>query len=300
MDKSWISMPRNSREFRIGVLNFIEFALDNTKTPGKIKCPCKKCYFRKTLIPRDVYDHLLLVKGGGFLQGYTTWVMHGEQYPSVAHVTNTPVIGEPMHEGYSMAPEPMHEGYSMASEPMHEGYNMVPEPMHVNLPGEMQSLLHDVFPMHNIQEDEGESQMGVEARVGHQDEEAPTEDAQKFFKLLKDSEEPLWSGCTDHSIFSAILGLFNLKCEGGWSNASFTKLLGFLKGIVPSDAKLPKDTYGAKKYLKDLGLGYEKIPSCPNGCMLFWKDNEKLEKCTKCNASKWKQPKGRDDELSQK
>jgi hypothetical protein len=102
---------------------------------------------------------------------------------------------------------------------------MVPEPMHVNLPGEMQSLLHDVFPMHNIQEDEGESQMGVEARVGHQDEEAPTEDAQKFFKLLKDSEEPLWSGCTDHSIFSAILGLFNLKCEGGWSNASFTKLL---------------------------------------------------------------------------
>jgi hypothetical protein len=60
-------MPRNSQEFRIGVLNFIEFALDNTKTPGKIKCLCKKCYFRKTLIPHDVYDHLLLVKGGGFL-----------------------------------------------------------------------------------------------------------------------------------------------------------------------------------------------------------------------------------------
>jgi hypothetical protein len=31
-------MPRNFQEFRIGVLNFIEFALDNTKTPGKIKC----------------------------------------------------------------------------------------------------------------------------------------------------------------------------------------------------------------------------------------------------------------------
>jgi hypothetical protein len=60
-------MPRNSQEFRIGVLNFIEFALDNIKTLGKIKCPCKKCYFCKTLIPCDVYDHLLSVKGGGFL-----------------------------------------------------------------------------------------------------------------------------------------------------------------------------------------------------------------------------------------
>jgi hypothetical protein len=71
---------------------------------------------------------------------------------------------------------------------------------------------------------------------------------------LKDSEEPLWSRCTDHSIFSAILGLFNFKCKGGWSNASFRKLLGFLKGIVPSDAKLPKDTYG-KKVLEGLGTG---------------------------------------------
>jgi hypothetical protein len=97
-------------------------------------------------------------------------------------------------------------------------------------------------------------------------------------------------------IFSAILGLFHLKCEGGWRKASFIKLLGFLKVIVPSDAKLPKDTYGAKRYLKDLGLGYKKIPSCRNGCMMFWKDNKKLERCTKCNASKWKQPKCGDDD----
>ena len=69
-------MPRNSQESSIGVLNFIEFALDNTKTPEKIKCLCKKCYFRKTLISCDVFDHLLLIKGGGFLQGYTTCMSH--------------------------------------------------------------------------------------------------------------------------------------------------------------------------------------------------------------------------------
>jgi len=276
MDKSWISMPRNSKEFKNGVLDFIDFALQNTKTPGKIKCSCKKCCFRNTLIPRDVYDHLLSAKGG-FLQGYTTWVMHGGQYPSVAPVTNTPVINEPIHEACtSMAPVPMLEGSS-----------------------EMQELLHDVFSMHDNREDEGGSQMGVEAGVLQQEEQGPTEDAKKFFDLLKQTEEPLWSGCTKHSIFSAIVGLFNLKCEGGWSNASFTKLLGFLKDIVPSDAKLPNDTYEAKKFIKDLGLGYEKIPACPNGCMLFWKDNEKLERCTKCGASKWKQTKNGGDDSSQ-
>jgi hypothetical protein len=32
--------------------------------------------------------------------------------------------------------------------------------------------------------------------------------------------------------------------------------------------------------MKDLGLGYEKIPACRNDCMLFWKENENLDICT--------------------
>jgi hypothetical protein len=43
-----------------------------------------------------------------------------------------------------------------------------------------------------------------------------------------------------------------------------------------------------KKSLKDLGLGYEKILACRNNCMLFWKDIEHLDFCTKCGLSKWK------------
>jgi hypothetical protein len=146
--------------------------------------------------------------------------------------------------------------------------------------------------MHNNWEDECGSQMGVEAGVVHQEEQGPTQDAKKFFDLLKQIEKPLWSGYTKHNIFSELIGLYNLKYEGGWSRDAFTKLLGFLKDIVPSDAKLPNDTYEAKKFIKDLGLGYEKILTCRSSCMLFWKDNEKLERCTKCDASKWKQTKG--------
>jgi hypothetical protein len=51
----------------------------------------------------------------------------------------------------------------------------------------------------------------------------------------------------------------------------FTSLLEFINEIVPTDKPaLPKSMYETKKnkkYLRDLGLGYEKIPNC----MLFWK-----------------------------
>jgi hypothetical protein len=57
-------------------------------------------------------------------------------------------------------------------------------------------------------------------------------------------------------------------------------LLEFINELMHSDASLPKVTYEAKKYLKDLGLEYEKISACRKGCMLFWRENEKLDKCT--------------------
>ena len=50
-------------------------------------------------------------------------------------------------------------------------------------------------------------------------------------------------------------------------------LLQVLMDMLPSDAKLPKDHYEAKKIVRDLGLGYEKIHACPNNCILFWKEN---------------------------
>jgi hypothetical protein len=68
----------------------------------------------------------------------------------------------------------------------------------------------------------------------------------------------------------------------------FSLLLEFINELLPTDAHLPNDTYQVKKYLKDLGLGYEKISVCRNDCMLYWKENEKLDKCTVCNESRWK------------
>ena len=64
-------------------------------------------------------------------------------------------------------------------------------------------------------------------------------------------------------------------------------LLQILQDLLPLAVKLPKDNYEAKKIIKDLGLGYEKIHACPNDCILFWKKNALDEACSICGASGW-------------
>ena len=107
-----------------------------------------------------------------------------------------------------------------------------------------------------------------------------------FTRWIDEVDKPLYEGCTKFSIFSAIVVLFQLKTLCGWTNKSFTLLLQVLRDMLPSDAKLPKDHYEAKKIVRDLGLGYEKIYACPNDCMLFWKQNVNLEACPCCKASR--------------
>ena len=43
-----------------------------------------------------------------------------------------------------------------------------------------------------------------------------------------------------------------------------------------------------KKLIRDLGLYYKKIDAYVNHYMLFWKEDEELDKCTVCDAFRWK------------
>ncbi|XP_050278453.1 uncharacterized protein LOC126719982 [Quercus robur] len=106
--------------------------------------------------------------------------------------------------------------------------------------------------------------------------------------MIDDVNKPLYAGCMKFSIFSAIVVLFQLKTLCLWMNKLFTMLLQVLMDMLPSDAKLPKDHYEAKKIVRDLGFGYEKIHACPDDCMLFWKENVNLEACPCCKKSRWK------------
>ncbi|KAL0449583.1 UNVERIFIED_CONTAM: hypothetical protein Slati_1514700 [Sesamum latifolium] len=57
---------------------------------------------------------------------------------------------------------------------------------------------------------------------------------------------------------------------------------------MPDDHSFPVDCYNTKKLIKDLGLPLEKIDTCKNGCMLYWKDNIDLDYCKFCGEARYK------------
>ncbi|XP_056858747.1 uncharacterized protein LOC108850550 [Raphanus sativus] len=110
----------------------------------------------------------------------------------------------------------------------------------------------------------------------------------EFLAKLADAETPLYPSCASHSKLSAIVSLFRLKTQNGWSDKSFNDLLETLPDMLPEENVLHSSLYEVKKFLKTFDMGYEKIHACVNDCCLFRKRFKKLEHCPKCKASRWK------------
>ncbi|XP_020873405.1 uncharacterized protein LOC110226357 [Arabidopsis lyrata subsp. lyrata] len=110
----------------------------------------------------------------------------------------------------------------------------------------------------------------------------------EFLAKLVDAETPLYPSCVNHSKLSAIVSLFRLKTQNGWSDKSFNDLLETLPEMLPEGCVLHTSLYEVKKFLKSFDMGYQKIHACVNDCCLFRKKYKKLENCPKCNASRWK------------
>jgi hypothetical protein len=259
MDKSWMTKPRISDEYLDGCRSFVDFAIQNCETPdGLIHCPCKTCRINRRHPSGIVYEHL--TGGKGMWPQYKDWIYHGER-----------PLGAPV------------EGSNFTRPVTDAGPNTE------DVGGNMQAMLRDLFGMHDVREDHLENQPEAQGSEEQIMDDAPdTGDTQKYDDLLKKVEKPL-HGRTRHSKLSVTVHLYSLKCLGGVSNTIFSALLEFVNQLLPDNGEVLQDnTYQAKKFLKDMGLGYEKIPACRNDCMLFWKDNKHLDSCIKCEQSKWK------------
>ncbi|XP_056842958.1 uncharacterized protein LOC108829523 [Raphanus sativus] len=110
----------------------------------------------------------------------------------------------------------------------------------------------------------------------------------EFLAKLADAETPLYPSCASHSKLFAIVSLFRLKTQNGWSDKSFNDLLETLPDMLPEENVLHTSLYDVKKFLKSFDMGYEKIHACVNDCILYRKRFTKLDKCPKCKASRWK------------
>ncbi|XP_057993043.1 uncharacterized protein LOC110657121 [Hevea brasiliensis] len=62
----------------------------------------------------------------------------------------------------------------------------------------------------------------------------------------------------------------------------------FAYELLPQGSNLPQSYYDAKKVIQDLSLSYKKIDACVNNCMLYWKEDERLDFCKICGYSRRK------------
>ena len=99
---------------------------------------------------------------------------------------------------------------------------------------------------------------------------------------------PLYEGST-LSMLCATLLIVNCCKTHGVSNMFLNELLMLLSmSILPAGNCLPKTEYEATKILRRLGLAYNMIHACPNGCCLFKGDLEDVEKCPVCEHERYR------------
>jgi hypothetical protein len=233
-----------------GIQGFINFAtsIPRNFTNSGIRCPCRKCKNKKFLHPDVVTMHLL---SKGFMEDYLCWYAHRELF-----VPNESMVERVV--GSTSSASNVHEVVNDNSNPYR---NIVMDAMRMNQGNVSECPII---------------------------EEEPNADAIRFFDLLKDFDEPLWDGCTNHSKLSAVAQVFTVKSNHGLSETSYDKIMEWARSILPKGNKLKENFYVVKFMMKPLSLGYQKIDICPNFCMIYYLENAELTKCMTCGHSRYK------------
>ena len=99
---------------------------------------------------------------------------------------------------------------------------------------------------------------------------------------------PLYEGAT-LSMLCATLLIVNCCKIHGVSNMFLNEILMLLSmSILLVGNCLPKTEYEATKILRRLGLAYNMIHACPNGCCLFKGELEDSEQCPVCESDRFR------------
>jgi hypothetical protein len=117
-------------------------------------------------------------------------------------------------------------------------------------------------------------------------EDPPTLEVQKFFDILRASEEPLHEHTTI-SILDFMTHLMAIKLKFTFLNNCYKELLNLINDVLPNNHKMPKNMYQSKKMLSTLGMEYEKIDVCIDNCILFYKEQKNETECVKFGKSRF-------------
>ncbi|XP_066354772.1 uncharacterized protein [Miscanthus floridulus] len=160
-----------------------------------------------------------------------------------------------------------------------------------NLEQEVEGSDHD-FGIHvDVADDDYDEDHGVPEMIGDLYAAAEADGEQpRFARVLEDAKKSLSPG-SSHSKFSFLVRMLYIKSRYRIGNTVFSTMLKLLSSGYPQ-SELPKSYDEAKKYLGELGLGFENIHVCKNNCVLFWKRYYKENVCPVCKASRWQDETG--------
>ncbi|OMO99515.1 Transposon, En/Spm-like protein [Corchorus capsularis] len=213
-----------TNEFIAGVEEFIQFASTQYEhMDGELlRCPCRKCDNLQFLDPKEVTLHFY---NKGFTKNYFNWVSHSEelwveeqQVDDVSEELNLDQqFRDYEHRGPSFVPTASFDEVGPSGEPFY---------------GEAQPSFKEVVP----------SPLGDEVPN-------PLGDLyDKFFNLLKDADEPLYSGCETNTQLSMVAKMLRMKAERNLPESTFNEFAKMLKDNLPRDNTLPENFYGYKRY----------------------------------------------------
>ncbi|CAH9087468.1 unnamed protein product [Cuscuta europaea] len=109
--------------------------------------------------------------------------------------------------------------------------------------------------------------------------------ADHFQNVLRASDQPLYEGCSEESQLQFISEVMSIKLDFNAPQDEVNRWLNLFSRYLPRDNTVPRNYYETKKVVAELGLPVVKIDACPKGCMLFWKNDKKLEVCRFCGEN---------------
>ncbi|KAF5805550.1 putative Transposase-associated domain-containing protein [Helianthus annuus] len=115
----------------------------------------------------------------------------------------------------------------------------------------------------------------------------PADGNNRYEKLHKALNNPLYDGCTNSSTLTFVVKLMNFKVMNKWTDHSFEMLLRMLHGVLSAGNNCPQSYYDIRMLLCEAGLGYELIDVCQYDCAIFYGDNKDAITCPVCQSSRY-------------
>ncbi|KAK2362060.1 hypothetical protein QL285_087156 [Trifolium repens] len=276
MDRSWMYdryYPGNTGQikeiFKLGVKLFIKTVKQSPVVirEGGIRCPCAVCECGRILGEDEIKYHLYTK---GFKPNYWVWSSHGESFRSAS--SNSANIGD-VNQGTTSSSAPIAVAQNYQHYPFNEMNDMITDALGFNV-------------VNNGSEDE------------YDGDELPNAEDQRFYNLLKETNEPLqFEGSTDSKL-TVCVKLLGIKSQYLVPEVAMDLMAKLCLETTPIPARhdMPQNYYQAKQLVSKLGLGVKRIDCCINGCMLFYSNefgvsDDNLVECKFCQEPRYRQTK---------